>query len=133
MERANVFTGFWKRYRILAIDRLLESLDMACLDDFRAVYEAGIEEKLRQRRLYREPEWTESLAVGNRVFVERVAQSCKRRSKFTYAEAIGGEHQDTWAVREQSEPYTAFLGSKSGCKPSHSPKNIRKTFPVKEL
>lgn len=75
-------TGKRVRYRILNLDRLLESVEMASLADYRLVHEQGIEEAIRLRTLAREAEWTEALAVGNRQFVERVGGVYANRREF---------------------------------------------------
>ena len=101
-------TGQRSRYRVLAVDRLLESLALDRLAELRAVYAEGIEEQLQRRQLQREPEWTEALAVGDRVFVERIARSFERRSKFSYVEA--SRRGEAWAVREAQSPYSPVSG-----------------------
>lgn len=107
-------TGRRSRYRILALDRLLDSLDMTDIEDLRTAYQQGIEEQLRLRRLRREPEWTESLAVGDRTFVERVTGSFQRRRQFDYAEVTGSA--DTWTVRDPRLPYGPVSAPELGSK-----------------
>ena len=98
------------RYRILNIDRLLESLGMDSLADLQSAYADGIDEKLRRRALSREAQWTEALAVGDRVFVESAARSFGQRNKFEYSETDSAA--DAWAVREETAPYSPVSVSK---------------------
>ena len=98
------------RYRILNIDRLLESLGMDSLADLQSAYADGIDEKLRRRALSREAQWTEALAVGDRVFVESAARSFGQRNMFEYSETDSAA--DAWAVREETAPYSPVSVSK---------------------
>ena len=98
------------RYRILNIDRLLESLGMDSLADLQSAYADGIDEKLRRRALSREAQWTEALAVGDRVFVESAARSFGQRNKFEYSATDSAA--DAWAVREETAPYSPVSVSK---------------------
>lgn len=100
-------TGKRSRYRIIAIDRLLESLGIDRFEDFKKVYESGIEDILRSDQLQREPSWSESIAVGDRIFVEDVARHCSNRSAFTFSEARVPSDTHTWSVRETEAPYSA--------------------------
>jgi putative transposase len=109
-------TGQRSRYRILDIDRLLDSLETKNHADFRSMYEEGLDEALQCRELQRVPEWTEALAVGDRRFVEDVAQQLKTRSKFAYGDVKGDA--EGWSVREtSSESYGSLLAPESAAKP----------------
>jgi len=102
------------RYRILDFDRLLESLGMSSLEDYRRVHEEGIEETIRRRALARQAEWTEALAVGNLQFIERVGSIYVSRRKFTYAEVGASPGLSTWSVHEAGASYGSFSGVKTG-------------------
>jgi putative transposase len=108
--------GELSRYRIVDIERLLQSLDMARVEDLRRVYQEGIHRQLERRTLARAPEWTESLAVGDRVFVERVARDYQRRGEYSYDQLDAGGSEDAWSLRESPAAYDAFSGSKSAPK-----------------
>jgi hypothetical protein len=81
------------------------------LDTFRNVYESGLTDLLRRGRLEREAMWTEALAVGDRVFVERAARETQGRRRFEY-ESVADN--DVWAVRESRIPYNVVSGPESG-------------------
>jgi putative transposase len=98
-------TGQRRRYRILDLDRLVQSLAMDSVSDMQTVYQQGIEDALARRELGRVADWTEALAVGDRVFVERVARDFDRRNKFLYSETAACA--DGWAVRETAKPYSS--------------------------
>lgn len=82
--------------------------------DLRAAYISGIDEKLARRQLRREPQWTESLAVGDRLFVEKAARSFSGRYKFEYSTIIAAS--DAWSVREEESPYNPVSVLKSARK-----------------
>ena len=112
----NELTGTRSRYRILDIERLLERLDISRLEDFRAVYADGIENLLQRDELVREPEWSEALAVGDRLFVEEIAKNYSARSKFQYSEVPQESNPDVWAVKELRDPYSSVLTPKRASK-----------------
>lgn len=97
-------TGRRKRYRLLAVDRMLQSLELPSMDVFQRLYLDGVNEQLARRHLAREAAWTEALAVGDRVFVERAAGTMSRRWRFTYSDA-GTETPNAVCVREASDSY----------------------------
>jgi putative transposase len=83
-------TGRRMRYRMLAPDRMLESLDLPSMAAFERLYHRGIAEALARRRVHREPAWTEALAVGDQAFVEQAACSLSHRLRFAYGDAAIG-------------------------------------------
>ena len=103
-------SGQRARYRLLDLNRLLESLDVASLAEYRALYQQGIEEAIQRRAIAREPEWTETLAVGNREFVERACSVYAARQKLVYAAACGEEAGATWTIRDKSFSYSPVSG-----------------------
>ena len=60
-----------KRYRLIDKAMLLDLLDIRDSSEFKEKYEIWISEKLSVGELVRENIWTESLAIGNREFVEQ--------------------------------------------------------------
>jgi putative transposase len=104
------YIGQRQRYRIINKERLLASLDIEHFADFQRIYDEGITRKLNQGQPAREAQWSEALAVGDRLFVERVARTYERRSNFVYADATASGSADTWTVRESPSPYSADLG-----------------------
>jgi putative transposase len=104
--------GQRERYRLLDFDRLLESLGVSSLAAYRLIQEQGIEEAIQRRALKRQAAWTESLAVGNQQFVERVTGVYEARKKFVYTEASIATDLSTWTIHEESLPYNPFSGVK---------------------
>jgi putative transposase len=105
-------TGARKRYRLVDQERLLESLEIGAISDFREYYEAEIEERIIKSRLTREPCWTESLAVGSKSFVSRISQNYGQRRIFDYIE-LPGLQSKTWVLKEEAATaYSPFFGAK---------------------
>ena len=80
---------------------------------FREGYAAGIEERISARRAAREAAWTEGLAVGSRLFVERVAREVGRTE--TICTELPAAGTDAWCVRETPESgYATEIAPKTG-------------------
>ena len=103
--------------RLLALDRLLESLDMSGIHEFTETYIDAIERRLDAGHLTREAHWSESLAVGSSDFTKRCRKLYSRRWKFDIAEA-SGTAADTWAIKEPHSAYGAVCPPKTRPKPS---------------
>jgi putative transposase len=103
------------RYRLVATERMLESLELPSMAAFQRLYCEGINEQIARQKLSREPVWTESLAIGNREFVERAARSMDHRYRFTYGDAETSSPGAT-CVYEAGECYSSdgppFLSAK---------------------
>jgi putative transposase len=97
-------TGKRMRYRVLDVDRMLQSLDIDDVKDFRDVYADAIERRLSSVHKAREGLWTESLAVGSKDFVEQVQKRHTCRVKFELC-TVPSSCIDTWTVREARSPY----------------------------
>lgn len=65
-----------------------------------------VDERLVQRALARQPEWSESLAVGSREYVDRVSSLVANRIRMEVVEAsVLGDAG--WVLREEREAYNA--------------------------
>lgn len=100
--------GRRRRYRLIDQPALLEALEWDA--DFNAWgrnYRAAIEERIQTGPLTREPEWTESLAVGSRAFISRIEMTLKNRRRVSLEPYPGGS-ADAWTLREgEDEPWGA--------------------------
>ena len=99
-------TGRRSRYRLLALDRMIDSLEMDSMADFQHVYSDCINEHLQGGHLAREAAWTESLAIGDRRFVESVAGKIRNRFRFAYSDA-GNCAPNAVCVREAYGSYSS--------------------------
>lgn len=99
--------GTRERYRLLDLDRLLQSLDIGSIETFRTLYNEAIEQRIADRLLAREAHWTESLVVGSRAFIERTQTNYRTRWNLSIAE-VRGKSTDTWTIRESPVSYGTF-------------------------
>lgn len=100
-------TGRRSRYRILATERMLESLGAISMAAFQRIYTGGIQEFLQKRCLTRDPAWTESLAVGEQVFVEKVAANTGNRFRFKYTYTGSSTPDAACCVCEKGNSYNS--------------------------
>ncbi len=101
--------GARRRFGVVGCPESLRLLGGVNLEPFRTNYEALIQTRLSKDLMAREPQWTESIAVGSRAFVEAIGQSVTHRQRLTYS-TVG---ESVWTLREGSVPGAPeqFLGS----------------------
>ena len=89
-----------RRHRIIDRPALADALgiELAALVDTHA---AWIEEAIAPHRLTRQPQWTESVAVGRREFVEQVGAALGARARYRTPVVVGALH----VLREARPPY----------------------------
>ena len=88
--------------------RLQELLGFDTYDQLRQTHKEWIEEYLSAGKQSREEEWTESIAIGSKTFIEKVKEILGGR-------AIGREIQEGeggFQLRESAASYKALLGPK---------------------
>jgi hypothetical protein len=86
----------------LTVDRLLEMLGMPDLGSFRTEYQERILRAIEAKRLNRERCWTESIAVGGKEYVTRIAATIRdERLRPRIEEGENG----SWAVWESSSDH----------------------------
>jgi REP-associated tyrosine transposase len=93
------------RYRVIDRDALADALGVAGGVQLAEAHREWIATALTQRAQQREPQWTESLAVGRRDFVGRLATSLGARARHRAIETLG----DTHILHEPSTPYGTRL------------------------
>ncbi len=89
-----------ERYRIVDRAALAEALDVE-LRDLADIHREWIETALRFRRVEREPRWSECVAVGSRVYVERFRRGLGARGRHRSIERDDGAH----VLREAEQAY----------------------------
>ena len=90
--------GQRRRYRVIDAEECLLALGGATLEEFRLQYDALITSRLAKDATAREPQWTESIAVGSQAFVEAIGQTVRGRQRLDYA-PIG---ENAWVLRDLS-------------------------------
>jgi REP-associated tyrosine transposase len=101
--------GQRRRYRIVDRTALAQALEVD-VDKLAEVHGRWIDEALG-RPLTRQPEWSESVAVGGRSFAERVLRDLGGRARDRRVEPFDG----AYVVREPSLAYAAYF----------APENVR--------
>ena len=92
-----------KRYRIIDVQRLMRLLQIETTDDLIASHAKWIEEKLEQDGIERSPEWTESIAVGSKSFLETIKGKLRYRARGR--SVLAGRHPGVHQLREPESPY----------------------------
>jgi putative transposase len=100
--------GWRKRYRIVNVERLMESVAVDRIEDLQRLRREGVDRQIEARMLSRQSHWTDSLAVGSKAFVEQ-AQSAYTGRRWQFSkQSLNGENADAvWVVREASAAYVA--------------------------
>jgi putative transposase len=93
--------GKRERFRLLAIDRLVEILGLSDTQSLAEIHRQRIVEAISAGRLNREGIWTESIAVGSEAFLREIASRNKIRKKLKIATTGDG----SWYVRENHNRY----------------------------
>jgi len=102
--------GGRQRYRIVDRAALAEVLGLEQVEQLAAVHAEWIAEALRGREQRRVSEWSESLAVGSRDFVERVGAELGVRAYHREIVQCG----DVSVLRDPSAAYGRRLGGEIG-------------------
>jgi len=100
--------GIRKRYRVLDREGFLKLMGNARLEEFEDQYQRLITETIAKRQLARQPQWTESIAVGSEQFVQSIADTIHHRQNLRYEVTQGG----SWCLREGPESTKILRESK---------------------
>jgi REP element-mobilizing transposase RayT len=101
------FSGYWylqsfpQRYRLIDIDKVMKLVNLRDRDQFFETYRNWIDAAVKQGKRKRERQWTESIAVGPRQYVEKVKEHMGYK-------AIGRkviETKDSFVLRERNASY----------------------------
>jgi putative transposase len=98
-----------KRYGIIDLQSLMELSGFGGLGDFQRAHREWVEQGLEIGLLMRDDRWSESIAVGNFAFVEKV----KGELGFKAAHRDVIEADGTYALREPAEAYASNFTSES--------------------
>ena len=111
--------GLRQRYRILNVERLLNSLGGGDVEGFRAAYVGDIDKSASNLAQKRELAWTESLAVGSREFVESVQSHYTWRRQFRLETGTDATGNRVWMLREMPTAYGTVPHQKTTNKVDH--------------
>ncbi len=90
-----------QRYRLIAIEKLLELLHIEDRESLKKFYTEWIESMLESTKLERESRWTESIAVGKRDFVETIKARLGIRAYYRDIEELQG----SFVLKELGRPF----------------------------
>jgi putative transposase len=106
-------TGQRKRYRILDIERLLQSLDLPDAASLRHLHLDGIRNQIELEQLSRRAHWTEAAAVGSEEFVVRADCSITYRKSFARYSVKEEGQEEAWVIKESDGSYSPNSGKES--------------------
>jgi len=90
-----------KRYRLTDNEKLMGLLNIRDVERFRETYRNWVDAAMIKGNMARQPQWTESIAIGDKVYVEKV------KDQMGY-KAIGRkiiEDRDSFVLRETQDPF----------------------------
>ena len=90
-----------ERYAIIDLESLTELSGLGDLRDFQTAHRQWIEKGLENGMAVRDDHWSESIAVGNRAFIDQVKNELGFRAD--HREVI--EENGSYALREATEAY----------------------------
>lgn len=100
-------TGQRQRYRIIDIERLLQSLDIPDAASLERLHREGVTAQVERGELSRRPYWTEAVAVGEKEFVAQAEKKNSYRRRFTQYSVTEAGQPSAWAIKEGSSSYMA--------------------------
>jgi len=104
--------GTRQRYRIIDIDRLLQSLNLNSQEKLRQLHNEGIQRQIKLGKIGRSAHWTEALAVGSKEFIAKARARYQHRLSFVEKD-IETDQKNTWILKEASAAYKADFGQKT--------------------
>jgi len=106
-------TGQRKRYRIIDVDRLLQSLDLPDAASLQRLHVEGISSQIERRDLSRQDYWTEAVAIGSKAFVAQAEEEHTHRRQFLEYSVSQEGQPSAWAIKEEPSSYSVDSGRKS--------------------
>jgi len=94
-----------KRKRIIDVEQLMELLKINNARSLPRLHQQWVEEALQEDRLRRESYWSESVAVGSSVFVEKTKERLRSRAQNLNCESVG----DGYQLKESETLYQVHL------------------------
>ena len=70
-----------ERYGLIAIKRLMRLLPIESQDELKESHRKWIEKEMKKSQMVRQSKWTQSIAVGDKSFVEQIRERLGIRSK----------------------------------------------------
>ena len=93
--------GIRRRYRLLDLERLCWRLGQTDLAEVRRNLEASLEKARDRDEAKRQGYWTESLAIGSPLFIQKIRPSIHSRQETEIIE----KSENLWVLQEQAKAY----------------------------
>ena len=94
-----------QRYALIDYEGLKELLNFGTMDELADAYRGWVDEALSKEEHFRDGKWTESVAVGSKLFVTATKEKLGVKGKGR--EVLGGA--GSYELRESPAPYKAIL------------------------
>jgi REP-associated tyrosine transposase len=91
--------GWRKRNRLLDLEKLLGLLRCSQVGEFRAQFDAALNQALVNRELERQAQWSEAIAVGRVAYVQAIEEQIRWRQRMGVQEQGGA-----WVLQEEHGP-----------------------------
>ncbi len=98
-----------ERYALIDYKRLMDLLHMSTIDELRSSHKKWVEEILKAKNYVREIKWTQSIAVGSKIFVEGIKEKLGIRAK---GRKVKGS-RDLYHLRESQAAYNSNFTSEN--------------------
>ena len=92
-----------KRYALINYRRLMDLLHISTVDELRNSHKKWVEEILKTKNYVRESKWTQSIAVGSKIFVQDIKEKLGIRAKGRKVEGT----KDLYHLREAQVAYNS--------------------------
>jgi putative transposase len=99
-----------QRYSIIDRKRLMELVGIDVGDELSETYKGWVDEILMSGETARQSKWTQSVAVGNKQFIDRVREKLGIQAAGRDTIESGGSHE----LREPGASYSYDFGAKNG-------------------
>ena len=99
-----------QRYSLINRERLMDVLGIKDTDMLNISHRKWVEEVLKEGSSIRKTEWTESIAVGSKTFIEVTQEKLGIKAKGR--KVVGND--DTYELRESQSSYNDVFGPEKG-------------------
>ena len=100
-----------KRYALIDIKKLCELCGMQSVEEFKQQHKQWVEQAIASNRLEQEDQWSKSLAVGDRQFVESIKKEMGLLVKYRTTKEVDGCYE----VRDDGLSYSIHFGDENSC------------------
>jgi len=100
-----------KRYAIINYKRLCKLLGVESMDMLKKVHNRWIDETIKQDKLIRVEKWSQSIAVGDKKYVENIKTQLGPKVKHRKIH----ENDGSFELHEDQIPYTANFDTETNC------------------